>query len=69
MIDAMDLAVGNEGSQLANSPPATAAQVENRVPLPDRDMLQSPIGQFGMPKVHCPQGEPAEPSCWFTALT
>ena len=31
-------------------------------------MRQSPVGQFGMPAVHGPQVESAEPSCRFFAL-
>src|SRR5215469_8750764 len=68
MIDAIDLALSSSGGELIYGPSPTAAHVENRVVLGDRDMRQSPVGQFGMPAVHGPQVESAEPSRRFFAL-
>src|SRR6266487_4217442 len=47
-IDAVDLAIHGNGGELVNGPPSTAAHIENRVVLLYRDMVQSPVGHFGM---------------------
>jgi hypothetical protein len=69
MIDAIDLALSGDRSQLTYRSASTAAHVEDDVLLPWRSMRQTPICHPGMPGIHIPQDESSEPSSRVLALS
>src|SRR6266404_4150169 len=54
--------------QLVDRSTAATTDVENGGGLFNRDMTQSPVGQFGMMPIHVPQNEPAKQPGRLTAL-
>src|SRR5258708_4046355 len=60
VVDPVNFSRARNSGQLVNRSSATATDVENLVVYLDRNMAQSPIGQFGMMPIHVPQNEPAK---------
>src|SRR5690242_17479850 len=68
-VNSVDLSLCSHRGQLADGSAAATTYVEDRVALVDRHVRQAPVGNFGMPRIHVPQGQSAQPSSGFLALT
>src|SRR5438105_15567925 len=69
IIDSVDFSLGGNPCELVDRSSAAATDIENPVIRFDRDMTQSPIGQFELMPVNVQQNEPANHSARPTALT
>src|SRR5215467_6917143 len=68
MIDAIDLTLSGDFSQLAHGSASAAAYVEDDVLFPYRSMRQAPICDLGVPRIHIAQNQSSQPSSRVLAL-
>jgi hypothetical protein len=68
MIDAIDLALSGDCSQLAHGSASAAAYIEDDVLFPNQSMRQTPICHLGVARIHIPQNQSSQPSSRILTL-
>src|SRR5215472_14986538 len=68
MINAIDLPLRSTFRQLTERPASATTHIENCVVLLDGNVLQAPVGHLRMSRIHVPQNESTQPSCWLLTL-
>jgi len=68
IVDTVHLTLRCDCGQLVDGSPATTTHIKNRGVVRYRDVLEAPVCQLGMARIHSPQSESNQPPCWLAAL-
>ena len=69
MIDPVDFSLRGDRRQFIDCPAAATTYIEDREVAPYRDVIQTPVRELGVVRVHPPQHVSAQPSGWLAELT